>query len=113
MSDTFFLGFQLDTTMPAVSNWGMLIFIGFLGYLLEYRFAQNTRQLRTANVQLEEYSTTLEQKVETRTHDLKEKNEALAATLHDLRTTQDHLIQSKKLASLGQLARVLGKAVFG
>ena len=29
---------------------------------------------------------------------------AACKTLHDLRTTQDHLIQSKKLASLGQLA---------
>jgi len=53
--------------------------------------------------QLEEYSLTLEQKVEARTQELQEKNQELATTLKKLKATQDQIIAQEKLASLGAL----------
>ncbi|MGD9346031.1 MAG: 7TM diverse intracellular signaling domain-containing protein, partial [Candidatus Aminicenantes bacterium] len=64
---------------------GTLVFIVLLGYILYHRFTDNSRQLRVyardleeksgkleeARVQLEEYSHTLEQKVEERTREVK------------------------------------------
>lgn len=55
------------------------------------------------NKQLEEYNRTLEQKVADRTAELKEKNTALEDTLFKLKETQEQLVMSQKLASLGQL----------
>jgi signal transduction histidine kinase len=52
---------------------------------------------------LEDYSRTLEQKVEERTGELREKNAALADTLEQLRATQQQLVTQEKLASLGAL----------
>ncbi len=76
--------------------WGVFVFILFLAYILEYRFAQ-------AHCQLEEYSQILEQKVEERTQELSEKNEELEQTLGELRATQHQLIMQEKMASLGNL----------
>jgi signal transduction histidine kinase len=59
--------------------------------------------LESANVELEEYSQTLEKKVEERTHEVRAKNEELEGTLNELRKTQAQLIQSEKMASLGNL----------
>jgi signal transduction histidine kinase len=53
--------------------------------------------------QLEDYSHTLEQKVEERTGELKEKNSQLENTLYELQQTQAQLVQSGKMSSLGQL----------
>jgi predicted ATPase/signal transduction histidine kinase/tRNA A-37 threonylcarbamoyl transferase component Bud32 len=52
---------------------------------------------------LEEYNQTLEQQVAERTEQLQHKNEELAQTLQELKTTQNELIQSEKMAALGQL----------
>jgi predicted ATPase/signal transduction histidine kinase len=52
---------------------------------------------------LEEYSRTLEIKVEERTREIKQKNEELANTLQTLRKTQARIIAQEKLASLGTL----------
>jgi len=52
---------------------------------------------------LEDYNQTLEQQVAERTEQLQHKNEQLAQTLQELKTTQDELIQSEKMAALGQL----------
>ncbi len=52
---------------------------------------------------LAEYSHNLEIKVEERTIELQEKNEELAQTLQQLQTAQQELIQSEKMAALGQL----------
>jgi signal transduction histidine kinase len=59
--------------------------------------------LESANVELEEYSQTLEKKVEERTHEVRAKNEELEGTLNELRKTEAQLIQSEKMASLGNL----------
>ncbi|WP_224247851.1 trifunctional serine/threonine-protein kinase/ATP-binding protein/sensor histidine kinase [Hyalangium gracile] len=46
---------------------------------------------------------TLDQRVKARTRELTEKNETLAATLQELRDTQDQLITQSRLAALGSL----------
>ena len=53
--------------------------------------------------QLEDYSRTLEQKVETRTQELQEKNQELANLLQKLKATQAQIVAQEKLASLGAL----------
>ncbi|MCC7231723.1 MAG: hypothetical protein IT242_02170 [Bacteroidia bacterium] len=45
----------------------------------------------------------LEEKVNLRTHELQEKNVELTKTMDNLKNTQNQLIQSEKMASLGQL----------
>ena len=101
--DVVFVGFVFNLDRSQISSWGILILMFCLAYILMYRYTENTRQLRAAHARLEEYSTTLEQKVEARTHDLHEKNEALSRTLGELKTAQDHLIHAEKMASLGSL----------
>ena len=53
--------------------------------------------------QLEDYSHTLEHKVEARTLELQEKNKVLEDALDTLQTTQAQIISQEKLASLGAL----------
>ena len=45
----------------------------------------------------------LEEKVAIRTHELKEEKEKVENTLSELKSTQAQLIQSEKMASLGEL----------
>ena len=52
---------------------------------------------------LEDYNHTLEQQVAERTEELQQNNQQLSQTLQELKTTQDELIQSEKMAALGQL----------
>jgi signal transduction histidine kinase len=53
--------------------------------------------------QQEEYSHTLEQRVEERTRELQAKNEELSRAMRQLRDTQKQLVVQEKLASLGAL----------
>jgi signal transduction histidine kinase len=76
--------------------WGMFVLILSLGFVLERRFSRAHEQLR-------EYSKGLEVKVAERTRALNEKNESLEETLAELKSTQTQLVQSEKMASLGQL----------
>ncbi|MFI5159355.1 MAG: 7TM diverse intracellular signaling domain-containing protein, partial [Sphingobacteriales bacterium] len=57
---------------------------------------ENERIMREQNV-------VLEQKVSERTHELNETNHELNNTLEDLKQTQTQLVESEKMASLGQL----------
>ena len=59
--------------------------------------------LEVSNRQLEEYSHTLEHKVDARTRDLRDRNDELGETLQKLRDTQQQLLSQEKLASLGAL----------
>lgn len=50
-----------------------------------------------------EQNTVLEERVKSRTADLEEMNSTMRSTLEELQTAQQQLIQSEKLASIGQL----------
>lgn len=52
---------------------------------------------------LEKYNRNLEDKVLERTNEIQQKNIELASTLEELQNTQSHLVESGKLAALGQL----------
>ncbi|TRZ76614.1 MAG: HAMP domain-containing protein, partial [Bacteroidetes bacterium] len=60
-------------------------------------------ELRVSHEQLEEYSRTLEQKVDERTSELKAKHQELDTAFNRLKAAQAQLVQSEKMASLGQL----------
>ncbi|MFC2101692.1 cache domain-containing protein [Bacteroidota bacterium] len=64
---------------------------------------ETTEQLRVSNDKLEDYSKTLEVKVEERTSELVAKNSELDSALQTLQAAQAQLVQSEKLASLGKL----------
>ncbi|MFH1161118.1 MAG: ATP-binding protein [bacterium] len=64
---------------------------------------ETSRQLQVSNEKLEEYSKTLELKVEERTAELVAKNKELDSALQTLKAAQAQLVQSEKMASLGQL----------
>jgi hypothetical protein len=57
---------------------------------------ENERIVREQNVMLET-------KVTERTHELNQSNQELSVTLDDLKQTQSQLVESEKMASLGQL----------
>ena len=64
---------------------------------------EKSKSLQKANHQLQDFLNLLEEKVEDRTKELKKKNLALQKALKDLKETQDQLIHSAKLASIGEL----------
>lgn len=67
------------------------------------RLHEATESLKVSNEQLEDYSRTLELKVEERTGELKLKNSELEHALVQLKETQQQLVMQEKLASLGSL----------
>jgi len=60
-------------------------------------------ELEISHNKLEEYSRTLEIKVEDRTRELKQKNSELEDTLNKLKQMQKQVIVQEKMATLGQL----------
>lgn len=62
-----------------------------------------SEQLLRSNEKLEEYNRTLEQKVDERTLELRQKHDELDAAFQKLKAAQAQLVQSEKMASLGQL----------
>jgi signal transduction histidine kinase len=62
-----------------------------------------SQQLQDSNEKLEEYNRTLEQKVDERTNELKLKHAELETAFGKLKAAQAQLVQSEKMASLGQL----------
>jgi signal transduction histidine kinase len=105
-------GPQLQTVLEDYSNWHerevsvanqyRLLLAGYTAILLlvlaylGVRLARSYRDLDRANAGLQRANETLESQVETRTHDL-------SVALTDLRASQSQLIQSEKMASLGQM----------
>lgn len=61
------------------------------------------KDLAQAKERLEEYSHTLEEKVERRTQELNENNQRLKQAIVNLQNAQTQLIQSEKMSSLGQM----------
>jgi len=61
------------------------------------------QQQQEVNKQLESYSLTLEEKVEARTRELREKNNYLKQLLDELHRTQTQMVESEKMSALGQM----------
>lgn len=101
--DTILLGVLGRTDLPELSPGGILFFTVILAILLDIRFSRNSIQLRKAHKQLEDYSHSLEDRVHNRTEELSHKNSELQTMLDEMREMQEQLIQSEKMASLGQL----------
>lgn len=59
--------------------------------------------LRNRNQQIREWAEQLEDKVDARTLELKQKNEKLVSTIQVLRETREQLIAAEKLAAIGEL----------
>ncbi|MEM6320555.1 MAG: two-component regulator propeller domain-containing protein [Bacteroidota bacterium] len=80
-----------------VQTWyfkvGLLLLVAGLGYLI---YLNRVRSLRQRSV-------TLEKMVKERTEQLERKNTELASTVKTLENTQQQLVVSEKMASLGQL----------
>lgn len=89
-----------------VGNWwlpvlpALLTLIGSTIVKTGYTLWEN---LKISYKKIEEYSRTLEIKVEQRTQELQTKNEELDGTLQQLRAAQKQMIAQEKLASLGSL----------
>lgn len=73
--------------------------------ILEILSSQIASSIENSNLygRLEQYNRNLENKVLERTNEIQQKNQELAMTLEELKNTQNHLIESGKLAALGQL----------
>jgi len=71
--------------------------------VLTKEFNEMVQELEISHNKLEEYSHTLENKVEVRTEELKQKNSELEDTLDELKQMQKQIIVQEKMASLGQL----------
>ncbi len=80
-----------------------IVYIYGVGSLLISTSVQLARNFARVNTNLEEYSRTLEAKVDERTTEVRAKNVQLEETLNELKGTQAQLIQSEKMASLGRL----------
>lgn len=66
-------------------------------------FIRDITERKRAEERLEDYSRTLEYKVEQRTQELQDKNRQLESAVQQLRHTQDQLVVQEKMASLGAL----------
>lgn len=71
--------------------------------ILAHAFKQMAQQLKQIYQQLADYNRDLEQRVEERTHELAAANEEIQSALEHLQATQRELINSEKMAALGQL----------
>ncbi len=102
---------MLPVTAPMIGLTGVSLVSGIRHWYAELsqrlRLESNLRktydELKGTHEQLEEYSRTLEDKVDERTKALKGKNEELERTLEKLKKMQRQLIMQEKLASLGQV----------
>ena len=86
-----------------LSPWGVFLFIAALLHIVERRRAADQRQLAVYSEELKTYSQELESRVEERTRDLSDKNEALERALAELHEAQSQLVMREKMASLGNL----------
>jgi len=104
------MGIGLIPVWYWLSQWGALVFVLSLAYLVERSFsdantklAQYSKELEIKTKKLDKYSQILEEKVAERTQDLNQKNKELEQTLKQLQQVQHHLIMHEKMASLGNL----------
>jgi signal transduction histidine kinase len=88
-----------DLTQPVVSATGEGDEVGRLTYAFEEMRRELNEKLRSST----EINLSLEQEVSRRTAELERRNRELAEALGELRKTQDELVRSEKLASMGRL----------
>jgi len=105
----FALG-DFDVTLPRIRSKDEIGRLNTSFIYMQETLASTLSDLREAsanlqisNEKLEDYNRTLEQKVEARTAELKEKHKELDASFNELKAAQAQLVQSEKMASLGQL----------
>jgi two-component system, NtrC family, sensor kinase len=92
--------FELQATVEQDDEIGMLA--NAFNQLIR-AVQQLLQQQKAANEQLENYSQTLESKVEERTQELSDKNTQLQQLLEELQRTQVQMVQSEKMSALGQM----------
>ncbi len=124
-----FTMFLIGVTVYALRNFGMLGYNNFTSFalpvgsaletvLLSFALADRINQFKKEKEEsqqqsiavmkenqrlITEQNVRLEQMVHERTLDLEKANDDLSTTLSDLRITQKQLVESEKLASLGQM----------
>ena len=87
----------ITITPPIWKTWW------FIGLSTLFITALIFAYIRIRTMSLVRQNIVLEEKVNMRTHQLSEKNVELTKTMDNLQSTQTQLIQSEKMASLGQL----------
>ena len=78
--------------------------------VLSAAFVEMSRQLKISYDQLEEYSRTLEQRVDERTRELTEKNTQLEDTLGELRRARNQIMIQQKIEQVQKTLRRIGAA---
>lgn len=101
-----------------LSNYAVTVGSGIEATLLSFALADRINQFKKEKeesqhqaiavmqenqVLIEQQNVRLERMVQERTEDLEKSNQDLSITLNDLRLTQKQLVESEKLASLGQM----------
>jgi len=107
----FFMKMIFPLTTPTLSLLGTSVCLGIAYWYLEmshrkkleFSLQEAYDNLKNSNKKLEDYSRTLESKVEERTCELREKNVTLEKSLKQIKDMQNKLIMQEKLASLGQV----------
>jgi len=110
--------FVAGTTLTLLQSFGLIgtgqllkhsLLFGSFGLLLGYSLhlarslSHVHTQLEQANLGLEHYSRTLEDRVQVRTEEISDKNAELERTLSQLQKAQSQLVMQEKMASLGNL----------
>ena len=105
----FLLEIDIETRVIIGISAMVFLFLSFLGLFIssqrkKLHYHKELQSLNDKQQQiLSNQNTLLEQKVNERTVELSRQKEALQDTLSDLKTTQLHLVQREKMASLGEL----------
>ncbi len=94
-----------EANIGLIKNFALFWLIGFSIYAL--RASKKDRAQRLKEIEerqlLEKQKLTLEYQVKERTAELTQQKDELEKTVVELRTTQEQLVQSEKMASLGEL----------